>query len=446
MCLCPNGSYGYFSGGRIACGNGRGYSPPVPQSQCPAGNYQYGHYCVKSGHVVCPGSGGAISCPVGMQCASGNKCIPLDATDCGAGYSCGAGTICWTDPIGIPGLSAGTRRCLTPDVHRDLSRFVEEHRDKEYAEKRLRQIAKEIAAEQRRDQELQNALQQQISKIASMEDRFNTNVDSLLDSLAETDSTSELPGLDETPEAIMEKLGEDSVLERLDIANRPDTTMDDQQKITADVPEAKHGADATIDDSPSSAAKLFGGTGGIPPRQTPAPRNITEPSREEATAKTQLSPSLSPKTERPTAVQNWLAGRPVDPQTISEISRQKAEENRKRIEYEQRLGEIELETKRAQKEAYWSSAPDLSSVEKARRRLQAKPKRNDTFWTKCPMGAKTETNRWKRCFSIDNRKIGEPAHKVCDVFIECEKDSATGIVVKWGEKFDNCEEKTFTCF
>lgn len=79
MCRCPDGQYGNYIGGRIVCpgGNRRAEPPATRQSKCPDGTArQPGQQCAPDGAVTC---GGGSFCPQGTQCKPGGGCSLLDS-------------------------------------------------------------------------------------------------------------------------------------------------------------------------------------------------------------------------------------------------------------------------------------------------------------------------------------------------------------------------------
>ena len=357
-CVCPDGSDGYYSGGRHTCGGGhQGYYQPAPQSRCPAGHYEYGRYCVQNGNTVCDGSGGARSCPSHLKCAYGGGCIPHDATDCGGGSYCSNGRFCWTDPEGVPGFDAGTQRCLTAEQFNDANNRVQQY-----------YVAHQQAEDERRERERVSALEEKRDEIDAAQDELDRETERLARRIASDNDASEQVEGDSSPEEIMRELRERSVLDRLRETEareglRPRTATRRRESAVVAAPAPRRPSRVAI-------APHVSGQGGFPSRQTPAPRYVLPSNRETALLPTprvhrQRVPSI---VERPTYrsrsfVQGWLINRPFDPDDISEASRRATEEARRRAEQEAELDRIGRSTRRAQQDAHWDAVGNLSILE-----------------------------------------------------------------------------------
>ncbi len=101
MCLCPDGSFAAYIGGRIVCPNS--YRPRYrPRRVCRVGYYPIGGKCVKQGYKPCKGQN--FACPKDKKCIPGG-CAPKDASACpsGKGRFCKAPLTC---AVGLDGKEA----------------------------------------------------------------------------------------------------------------------------------------------------------------------------------------------------------------------------------------------------------------------------------------------------------------------------------------------------
>jgi len=155
-CVCPDGSDGYYSNGRHTCASQA--QPSRRPDGCAPGYYRDGRTCVPIGSRLCPGTNGKISCPAGTEC-SGSRCIPAGSVDCGDGTVCRKGTVCWTNPPDVPGLTPGKSHCPTSAEAARLRDKVDAHRANQRAERERREAETKARKEtESREQEYQRKL------------------------------------------------------------------------------------------------------------------------------------------------------------------------------------------------------------------------------------------------------------------------------------------------
>ena len=366
MCQCHDGGFANYVNGQVVCPSNQGFYQPTPQSWCPVDHYEYGDYCVPVGDTVCYGSGGARSCPSHLKCTYDGACIPHDATDCGNGNYCSSGRFCWTDPQGVPNFEAGTQRCLTSEQFDAYNYRMHDY----YAQQRR-------AEEDRSEQARVRALEEQREAVEEQDSRLNDDADRQVQRLTRLSSTND----SDSPEAIMRRLREDSVLERLRLAEGRQQQLTSQQAAVEGRRQLEPTRHPIVDEGRSVVTRQPIAPNGMPPRQTPAPRYALPHDRE-----TVLQPPINQPRTAPSPSQA-IGCSVIDGQTICsgdpEVSwvqdfaiggspsiddlpsgaRDRAEADRLRAQYEEELQRIELETRRSQRDAFWDALLfDLPSI------------------------------------------------------------------------------------
>ncbi len=406
----------------ISCQQGGGMPPYQAPSQCPAGYYVYGSYCIPNSENVCPGTGGLRSCPADQQCTSGG-CIPGNATDCGTGAYCTDGGICWTDPADVPGFEPGVNRCLSAEQYSDYSRRVEEYWEEQQAKTEAERAEEGRRSRERREQTRREGLRGERREAEGARGELDQRTDGQVRRLTSDDAAARRGEGDQSAESIMRELRRNSILNRLNGTGNRQVASPQQR-----------------------------GNGAFPSRQSPAPVVTLPADRETALlpvpqANVETGPSGAGS--QPSVVQDWLQGRPTNPENISGAARRAAEENRRRAEYEAERERIERETRRSEEEAYWQSLPDMSAGDELLRRMQQEREPTFSEWSLCVVGSQTRESFFRRCYSTQSGASSGNAwvkkYRICDVVRRCRVRIDDGSRQYGGPESTQCDGKEWIC-
>lgn len=351
MCLCPNGSYGNYVGGRVVCpaGNQRPTQPaPVqssrPPSECPNGASKVNGTCVPRDAVVC--SGGSF-CPKGMMCKPNGGCFLNDDT----------ATMIDDLKKKIEGDPAEKRRQMD-ELERVQKKLEDGYSHDDVAlQKQQEQV---LGAENTGGATNASAIQNS----PEME-RLNKALSSAKQDLTRVrDGLQNAGGSDAAVQSAQQQLNDSAALRELDAALPPA-----KQHLEGMLPPPAVQRSATTPTTavqgqmPAPAASntgppsVVGGSGSgssatvtsFPPRNTPTPQAASAGASTAgypANATGDVAPSAGRQTST-SIVQDWVDGRPLDPMKLPPDQRQKYYERKAQQEREDaaaaRAGELEAE-------------------------------------------------------------------------------------------------------
>lgn len=361
------GTYGPLMQKYNACVNsGRSQSVPQqssrPPSDCPNGGRNANGSCVPDGAVACSGDS---FCPQGMMCKPGGGCSLKDDT-----------------------------ATMIEDLKKRIEGDPAENRRKS---EELERIKKELEAGYNPDD---TALKQQQERVLGTADpktaesaeaiqgspemeRLNKALSSAKEDLTRIRDGLQTPGAD--PNAAVQRaqqeMHDSAALKELDQAlppakqqlegRLPPPAAQDPATATAPAVQGQTPAPAAISTAPQPSPPAGAGSPApvtsFPPRNTPAPQTTPADTVSSSYPVNRTGDVAPPPGQQATtsAVQDWLAGRPVDPMKLPPDARRQYYEQKARQDIEAQSEAIRKEqaAERAYQETYGQAARDNAPPE-----------------------------------------------------------------------------------